>query len=132
MLSRFLARRALTVYSLLRILSGVLIALHGAQKFGVLSARTPPVGSQLWFGGIIELVCGVLVAIGKLTTIAAFVLSGTLAVAYLQFHWKLQLGRAFLPTQNQGELALIYSVWFLYVACEGPGPFSLDGALKRK
>jgi putative oxidoreductase len=131
MLTRFLARRALTVYALLRILSGVLIALHGAQKFGVLSTRTPPFGSQLWVGGVIELACGILVAIGKFTTIAAFILSGTMAVAYVQFHWKLQLGRALLPTQNQGELALIYSVWFLYVACQGPGPFSLDGARDR-
>jgi putative oxidoreductase len=131
MLSRFLARRALTVYSLLRILSGVLIALHGAQKFGLLSTRTPAVWSQTWFGGIIELACGILLALGKFTTVAAFILSGTMAVAYVQFHWKLQLGRALLPTQNQGELALIYSVLFLYVACQGPGRFSLDGALER-
>ncbi len=131
MLTRFLARRALTVYALLRILSGVLLALHGAQKFGVLSDRTPPFGSQLWIGGVIELACGILVAVGKLTTIAALLLSGTMAVAYVQFHWKLELGRALLPTQNKGELPLIYSLWFLYVACQGPGRFSLDGALER-
>jgi len=49
-----------------------------------------------------------------------------MAVAYVQFHWKLQLGKAILPTQNGGELALVYSVVFLYIACHGPGTASLD------
>lgn len=127
MFARFLAGRAESVYALLRIVSGILIALHGAQKFGVLSSHTPPVGSQIWIGGVIELTAGVLVALGKLTVWAALLLSGTMAVAYVQFHWKLQLGAAFLPTQNKGELALLYCLWFLYVACHGPGRWSLDG-----
>ena len=132
MFSRFLARRADAVYSALRIVTGVLLALHGSQKFGLFSSHTAAVGSQVWIGGIIELIGGILVALGKWTTCAAFVLSGTLAVAYVQFHWKLQLGKALLPTQNQGELALLYSLWFLYVACQGAGRWSLDGARGRR
>lgn len=128
MLARLLTGRAETVFALLRIVSGFSMALHGAQKFGVLSNHTPPVGSQLWIGGVIELVGGILVLLGKWTVPAALLLSGTMAVAYIQFHWKLQLGVGFLPTQNKGELALIYCLWFLYVACHGPGRFSLDGA----
>jgi putative oxidoreductase len=113
--------------ALLRIVSGLLLALHGAQKFGLLSQHaSPPTGSQVWIGGIIEVVAGLCVALGWHTTLAAFLLSGTMAVAYTQFHWKLQLGKAFLPTQNGGELALIYSLVFLVIACHGSGPWSLD------
>jgi len=40
-----------------------------------------------------------------LTAWAAFLASGTMAVAYAQFHWKLQLGSALLPPIDKGELA---------------------------
>jgi putative oxidoreductase len=49
-----------------------------------------------------------------------------MAVAYVQFHWKGQLGSQLLPGVNRGELALVYSWLFLYFACRGAGPFSLD------
>jgi putative oxidoreductase len=130
-LTRFLARQETTVYAALRIVAGALIALHGSQKFGVLSDHTPAVGSQVWIGGVIELIGGLCVVLGKWTVCAAFVLSGTMAVAYVQFHWKLQLGKMFLPTQNKGELALLFSLLFLYVACHGPGRWSLDAPSRR-
>ena len=63
---------------------------------------------------------------------AAFLVSGTMAVAYVQFHWKLQLGAGFFPSQNQGELALVYCFLFLYIACRGAGLASLDGKLARQ
>lgn len=119
---RVLETKADAAYSFLRIISGILFAFHGFQKvFGVLTDFQPPVGTQIWFGGIIELVCGVAIALGALTTWAAFLASGTMAVAYVQFHWKLDLGRRLLPAVNQGELALLYSVLFLYIACRGRG-----------
>ena len=47
-------------YALLRIVAGLMFSFHGVQKiFGFLLDR-PPVGSQLWFGGLIEFVCGLL------------------------------------------------------------------------
>lgn len=108
-------------YALLRITSGFLFSFHGAQKIlGILSDFRPPVGSQLWFGGIIELVCGFLVMIGFLTRPAAFLASGTMAVAYFQFHWKFQAGAQIFPAVNQGELAAVYSFVFLLVACAAP------------
>ncbi len=122
----FLAPHAERVFTLLRVVSGFLLSLHGLAKFGVLGKHVPPVGSQLWVGAWIELVAGLLVMVGLWTRPAAFVTSGTMAVAYVQFHWKLQLGKAILPTQNGGELALIYSLVFLYIACHGPGGASLD------
>jgi putative oxidoreductase len=122
----FLAPHAERVFTLLRLVSGFLLSLHGLAKFGVLGKRVAPVGSQLWVGAWIELVAGLLVMLGLWTRPAAFIASGTMAVAYVQFHWKLQLGKAILPTQNGGELALVYALVFLYIACYGAGGASLD------
>jgi putative oxidoreductase len=115
-----------TSYALLRIVSGLMFAFHGVQKlFGFHSKVQPPVGSQVWFGGIIELVCGLAIALGVYPRCAAFLASGTMAVAYLQFHWKLQLGERFWPAVNQGELALLYAFLFLFIACRGGGKWTV-------
>ena len=122
-----LERFADNAYALLRIMTGFMFAFHGVQKmFGVLSDFRPMVGSQAWFGGIIELVGGLLVLLGLQTRAAAFLCSGTMAVAYFQFHWKLQMGPNFFPTINQGELAALYCFVFLLIACRGGGKWSLD------
>ena len=127
MLERLLKPKSEAAFALLRIVAGLMFAFHGIQKvFGVLSEFQPPVGSQLWIGGVIELVAGLAIAGGLFTTWAAFLASGTMAVAYTQFHWKLAFGAEFFPAVNKGELALLYSVLFLYVACRGGGPLSLD------
>lgn len=127
MLGRLLEPKTDVAYVLLRIVSGLLFAFHGVQKvFGVLSDFQPPVGSQLWLGGVIELVAGLAIAAGIFTSWAAFLASGTMAVAYTQFHWKFAFGAEFFPAVNKGELALLYSVLFLFVACRGGGPLSFD------
>jgi putative oxidoreductase len=124
-LVRVLAPRADVAYTLLRVVAGLLFAFHGAQKlFGwfLPPGIEIPVFSQVWFGGVIELVCGLAIAAGVRTTWAAFLASGTMAVAYVQFHWKLDFGVKLLPAVNQGEPALIYSLLFLYIACRGGRP----------
>ena len=127
MLARYLAPRTNAVYTLLRIVVGLLFAFHGLQKlFGVLTDHQTAFGSQVWFGGVIELATGVAIAVGAYTTWAAFIASGTMAVAYIQFHWKFEGGARLLPAVNQGELALVYSILFLYIACRGPGSWSVD------
>jgi putative oxidoreductase len=122
-LARFLEARAGFAFGLMRVVAGLMFAFHGVQKlFGVLAeAPPPPVGSQLWIGGVIELTCGVAIALALFARCAAFLASGTMAVAYVQFHWKLQGGGNLLPGVNKGELALLYSVVFLYIACRGGG-----------
>ncbi len=69
MLSRLLHPLTDSVYATLRIIVGLLFAFHGLQKvFGILSQFQPPVGSQLWIGGVIELVTGLMIACGFLIT----------------------------------------------------------------
>lgn len=116
-------------YALLRIVSGSLFAFHGVQKvFGFLTEQQPPVGSQLWIGGVLELVCGAAIALGLFTSLAAFLASGMMAVAYFQFHWQFQFDSAFFPAINQGESAVVYCFLFLYLACKGSGCCSLGGS----
>ncbi|MBN2197260.1 MAG: DoxX family protein [Polyangiaceae bacterium] len=128
MLVRQLAPWLEVIFAVLRVTAGLMFAFHGATKvFGVLTTMVPPVGSQIWIGGIIELTTGLLMAVGYQTNWAAFLASGTMAVAYVQFHWRFDLGPRFFPTVNQGELALLYSVLFLFIAAHGGGRHSLDG-----
>lgn len=132
MLTRVLRPHAEKAYAVLRIVTGFMLMFHGLQKiFGVLAQSQPPVMSQLWIGGIIELLCGPLIGLGALTSYAAFLASGTMAVAYTQFHWKLAFDAHFFPIVNQGELAVAYAFLFLYFACRGGGLWSVDRALHR-
>src|SRR5512140_3133925 len=111
---KWLSRYDDHAYALLRIMAGFLFSFHGAQKIlGILSDFQPPMGSQLWFSGLIELAGGLAVMLGYQTRLAAFLCSGEMAVAYVQFHWKLQMGRNFFPTINKGELAALYCFVFL-------------------
>jgi len=115
-------------YLLLRLVAGAMFFFHGCQKIlGLFSDFSPPVGSQMWIGGVLELVGGLLVLVGFQTRLAAFICSGEMAVAYFQFHWKFQTGKEFFPAVNKGELAVLYCFVFLYIACRGGGRWSFDG-----
>lgn len=130
---RFLHPYQEQVYAVLRMVAGAMFSFHGIQKvFRVLIDLPPEVGSQLWIGGVIELVAGVLILLGWQTGIAAFISSGQMAVAYFQFHWQFSTGPAFFPTINKGELAVLYCFVFLYMACRGSGIWSVDRALGKQ
>jgi len=119
------------VLSVLRIIVGFLIIAHGAQKlFGVLGAPGGPVpiASQFGLAGIIEFYGGALLLLGLFTRPAAFLLSGTLAVAYFQVHAK----GGFWPIMNKGELAVLYCFVFFYFVFAGAGPWSLDSLIWRR
>jgi len=122
-MQRFLGRYSEIAYTLLRVVAGLMFAVHGAQKlFGVLEGRQPPVGSLFWVGGVIELVGGLLIAIGLFTSWAAFIASGEMAVAYFMVHAK----DGFWPILNKGELAVLYCFVFLYIACRGGGRYRVE------
>jgi len=120
-------------YSLLRIVTGFLFAFHGIQiLFGVLIEQQPAFGTQVWIGGLLELVCGLAICLGLFTSVAAFLASGMMAVAYFQFHWQFRFDANFFPAVNQGEAAVIYCFLFLYMACKGSGRWSLDARRRAR
>jgi putative oxidoreductase len=122
-----LAKYESQAYALMRIVAGFMFSFHGAQKvLGMLAEMQPAIGSQIWIGGVIELVGGLAIMLGLRTRWAAFICSGEMAVAYFQFHWKFQMGSAFFPIVNKGELAVLYCFVFLLIACKGAGRWSLD------
>ena len=125
---KLLEKYANHTYALMRIVTGFMFSFHGVQiLFGVLFPMPkPPVASQAWFGGIIELLGGLAVMVGLQTRAAAFLCSGTMAVAYFQFHWKFQMGSQIFPAVNQGEMAALYCFVFIYMACRGGVQWSLD------
>jgi putative oxidoreductase len=127
-MEKVLGRYSEQVYALLRIIVGLLFFAHGAQKllgwFGGPQGPVPPL--VLYVAGGIELVGGLLIAIGCFTSIAAFLSSGLMAAAYFMAHHSAD---APLPIQNRGELAVIYSWLFLYMATRGSGIWSVDAAM---
>ena len=123
-----LGRFAPQIYALLRMVSGLLFAVHGAQKLlGVLGGQQVPIMSQFGLAGVIELVGGLMIAAGMFASLAAFIASGEMAVAYFQAH----APKAVWPVQNGGELAVLYCFVFLYVAARGNGTWSVQGGKKR-
>jgi putative oxidoreductase len=122
-MQRFLGRHAEFAYALLRVVAGLMFAMHGTQKLFAFppGGHQPPMGSLFWVGGLIELVAGLLIAIGLFTSWAAFLASGEMAVAYFMVHAK----DGFWPIVNKGELAVLYCFVFLYMACRGGGRYSV-------
>jgi putative oxidoreductase len=112
------------ILGVMRLLVGVMLACHGAQKvlgaFGGLPAGVP--GFIVWIAGPIELLGGALIAAGLFTRGAAFLMSGLMAFAYFLAH----AGKGFWPIQNGGELAIVYCWLSLYLAAQGPGAWALD------
>jgi putative oxidoreductase len=128
-MDRWLGRHAERLFALLRIVAGLLFACHGAQKlFGALGGTAMTSNPMMLAAGIIEFGGGLLIAIGLLTSWAAFLASGEMAVAYFMVHAK----GGFWPILNKGELAVVYSFLFLYIAARGSGPYSVDAAMRKR
>ena len=118
----FLAAWREPIYALTRIMVGLLFAQHGFQKlFGWFGGGPAEMNAMLWAAGLIELVGGVLVALGLFTSPAAFVCSGMMAVAYFMVHQP----QGLVPIQNKGELAALYAWVFIFIASRGDGIWSL-------
>ncbi|MBV9242251.1 MAG: DoxX family protein [Acidobacteria bacterium] len=123
-----LGRYSEYVYAIFRIVFGFLIFIHGTQKW----FNFPPAkeGAShptiIMVAGVIELICGLLIIIGLFASLAAFIESGTMAVAYFMIH---QPGGA-LPISNGGELAVAYCFACLYIAARGSGILSVDGLMR--
>ncbi len=126
---RFLEPYAAYLLSVLRIMAGLLFLQHGTTKYLGFPA-TPMSGvnplSMSGAAGAIELVGGTLLVLGLFARPVAFVLSGTMAVAYFYAHYP----KGFYPILNGGELAALYCFVFLFIAAAGGGPLSIDRVRK--
>jgi len=123
-------------YFLLRVVAGFLFFQAGCVIllgwFGGMPGQPPgttmPLMTQIGFGGLLELVGGLLILFGLFTRPVAFILSGEMAVAYWQFH----APNGTWPLQNQGIPAVLFCFLFLYMAAQGGGEWSLDALIRRK
>jgi putative oxidoreductase len=83
------------VLSLFRFVDGLLFAGFGSMSLFDWPVRsTHPVGFGAWpgwYAGVIQLVAGLLIAVGLFTGAAAFIASGEMAVAYFWVHQPLTL-----------------------------------------
>ena len=126
-MEKWLGKYSPFLYALMRFVVGVLFACHGAQKlFGVLGG-TKQTEMMMLAAGIIEFVGGIMIAVGLLTSYAAFIASGQMAVAYFKQH----APGGFWPIVNRGELAVVYCFVFLYIASRGSGILSIDALFGR-
>lgn len=119
------------VLSVLRFFAGFMMLWHGSQKlFNVPFTERGAAGEAFMiFAGVLEFFGGILIMLGLFTRWAAFLLSGTMAVAYWTAHGT--NGKGFLPLQNGGELAVLYCFVFLYFFFAGGGTWSLDNLISR-
>ena len=113
--------------SILRIMVGLLYMEHGLAKiigFPLQPNHAPyaPFTLNPGLQGLLELVGGLLLALGLFTRTVAFILAGDMAVAYFMAH----APRGFFPLLNGGELAIVYCFVFLYLWVAGGGEWSLD------
>lgn len=121
---RFLEKYQEHTYAAFRAVIGFLFIFHGTMKFFDFPAEYPygPLSPLSISAASIEIVAGTLVMIGLFTRPAAFIASGTMAVAYWLAHGLKDL----FPINNGGELAILFCFGFLMIAAKGAGIWSLD------
>ena len=129
-MQQFLGKYSSCLYATLRIVAGLMFALHGSQKlFAWPGGNAPvPLGSLMGFAGLVELIGGLLIAFGLLTSYAAFIASGQMAVAYFIAH--ASPATVLTPLLNRGEGAVLYCFIFLFLAVAGGGSWTID-SLRR-
>ena len=124
------ARLAPYMLSVLRIMAALLFLEHGLSRMlGFPSPLpAPPSFTMYWFAGGIELVGGILLTLGLVSRLSALIMSGEMAFAYFMAHFPTN---HIFPYLNGGESAVLFCFVFLYLSAAGPGPLSVDRALRR-
>jgi putative oxidoreductase len=114
--------------SILRIAAAIMFIQPGVMKLFAFPVGMPPNNAtatfmtQIWIGGVLEVVGGALLLMGLFTRPVAFLLSGEMAVAYFQFHFP----RSPWLVVNQGTPAALFCFVWLFFSAAGPGPWSID------
>ncbi|BDE13042.1 membrane protein [Mycobacterium sp. 20KCMC460] len=125
------------VLSLFRLVYGFLFAGYGSMiLFGwpVASGHPVRVGDWPgWYAGLIEFVTGLLIGAGLCTRAAAFLASGTMAVAYFWMHQPNSLWPIGGPPDgNGGTPSILFCFGFFLLVFLGPGRYSLDALREAK
>ena len=122
----------------LRVVVGLIVAAHGAQKvFGVWggpgmagftgwlgSMRLKPAPLWAWLAALAELGGGILMFLGLLNPLGALAIAATMLMAIIAVHWPNFF------TANQGmEFSLALLAAAVAIVLAGPGAYSLDSAL---
>ena len=122
------------VYCIMRVIVGLLYASHGGQKLMGFPGGGHGVSGMAFTAGIIELVCGLLIAFGLFTRLAAFLASGEMAVAYFIFYVGAveSASAKFFPIMNGGELPLVLCWLFFFMVFYGGGRWSIDAMWSKR
>jgi putative oxidoreductase len=126
-----LARFQAELLSVMRIAIGLVFLEFPVSKILAVPPLFPPfhpLSFPLGISGIIEAVFGLLLLFGLFTRIAAYILSGEMAVAYFIAH----APHGFFPLTNHGLPAVVFCFVFLYFAAAGGGPWSIDALMNRR
>ena len=119
--------------SILRIIAAFLFIQVGTAKIFAFPAAvmpgggTAPAGSLAWFAGVLEVFPGAFLLLGLFTRPVAFLLSGEMAFAYFIGH----APQGLWPVLNEGSGPILFCFLYLYLSSAGPGPWSVDAALRR-
>ena len=130
-MQRYLGSFEGAAFTLLRVVLAFLYWSHGPSwLFGWFTDRDPvPLMTRFGIAGVIEIVCGTLIFFGLLTSWAAFIACGEMAVAYFIAH--VPRG-SLLPIVNGSEITVALCFGFLYIATRGGGPWSVDAWLRNR
>lgn len=125
--------------AVLRLVVGLLVAGHGAQKLfgwfggpglertvgwlGSIGFRPPRLWA--WLAGLSEFGGGVLFALGLLTPLGSVGIAAAMLTAIVRAHWP-----KVWASERGFELPLTYLVVALAVGVTGPGAYSLDAVLR--
>lgn len=122
---------------LIRVMAGGALAVHGYQiLFGDITAsakffRSVGFDNAVFWAytvGAVELFCGLALAVGFLTRLAAGPIIGFLVVAIVSYHW--QFG---FNWENRGiEYPLFWSIVVFHFLVRGGGAWSLDAWFGRE
>lgn len=125
----FLNKYASQVQGITRIVMGLLFLEHGTAKmfsFPLAAGAAPHAFNLMSFpvgpAGVIEVVAGVLIALGLFSRYAAFIASGEMAFAYFMAHFP----HSPYPILNSGGEAVAFCFIFLWLAAAGPGSFAVN------